>query len=359
MKTDTTTLIREIEQAKNLGLPFVIYKKPGVVVCQAYIQNSTELHELADFHQEGFLFAPYQKRGTTVLFPAVECQKFSAEIRSGNTLSQNDYVSNTIEGKENETTRARYCSLVNRAVQYIKEGHAEKIVLSRKETVRVAGLNSIALFQKMMMMYPNAFCYLWWHPQVGEWMGATPETLLHVNEVHIITMALAGTKPYVDTLSVSWGEKEKIEQAFVTDFVMDRLGPFLEKIQVEGPFTAKAGSVVHLRTDMSGILTQEDQVGALVTSLHPTPAICGIQRDVAADFITANEGYDRSFYTGYLGELNGLQSTALYVNLRCMELLKDTINLFIGGGITSDSVPEKEWIETVQKAAIMKNVLSN
>ena len=95
----------------------------------------------------------------------------------------------------------------------------------------------------------------------------------------------------------------------------------------------------------------------LINSLHPTPAICGIPKSVATDFILKYEGYNRAYYSGYLGELNMNDSTNLFVNLRCMQIENNMAAIYVGGGITNESIPENEWLETVSKSEIMKKVL--
>jgi isochorismate synthase len=95
----------------------------------------------------------------------------------------------------------------------------------------------------------------------------------------------------------------------------------------------------------------------LIDALHPTPAVCGLPKESAKEFILENEGYDRSFYTGFLGELSVENRSNLFVNLRCMQVKDATYYIYIGGGITSASVPEKEWEETVAKSKVMLRVL--
>ncbi|WP_313791385.1 chorismate-binding protein [Lacinutrix neustonica] len=112
--------------------------------------------------------------------------------------------------------------------------------------------------------------------------------------------------------------------------------------------------------------------------MHPTPAVCGLPKATAKQFILENENYKREFYTGFLGELNCQERTSrntnrrnvennaynlvntvsnLYVNLRCMQLSDVQASIYVGGGITKDSMPKKEWEETVNKAETMKKVL--
>jgi isochorismate synthase len=96
--------------------------------------------------------------------------------------------------------------------------------------------------------------------------------------------------------------------------------------------------------------------------LHPTPAVCGLPKEDSKKFIIENENYDRSYYTGYLGELNTRSvnnelSSDLYVNLRSMQIENENAYVYIGCGITKDSDPEKEWEESVNKSMTMKRVL--
>jgi isochorismate synthase len=106
----------------------------------------------------------------------------------------------------------------------------------------------------------------------------------------------------------------------------------------------------------------------VINLLHPTPAVCGLPKEKSKAFILENENYDRSFYTGFLGELNSSFATDsvssnLFVNLRCMQievaskLTMTKAYLYMGCGITKDSIPEKEWTESVNKSMTMKKVL--
>ena len=120
---------------------------------------------------------------------------------------------------------------------------------------------------------------------------------------------------------------------------------------------------MHLRTKVEGELLEKADLKSLIRALHPTPAVCGLPRNIARDFIIKNENYNRSFYTGFLGELNlkksntAIQTSQLYVNLRCMEINHNKALIYVGGGITKDSIPKNEWKETVSKSETMKKVL--
>ena len=68
----------------------------------------------------------------------------------------------------------------------------------------------------------------------------------------------------------------------------------------------------------------------LVQELHPTPAVGGLPKDIAVDYILAHEDYDRAYYTGYLGPFSNGKQANLFVNLRCATVFDDTIRLFTG-----------------------------
>ena len=157
--------------------------------------------------------------------------------------------------------------------------------------------------------------------------------------------------------------KEKEEQLFVTDYIIASLQQFSEVVLASKPYTFQAGNIVHLKTDIQATMKSKEDLGKVIAKLHPTPAVCGFPKENAKQFIIEKEGYDREFYAGFLGELNVDIATAqsnksdLFVNLRCMKIEDSQVELFIGCGITKDSNPEKEFIETVNKSQTMKKVL--
>jgi isochorismate synthase len=91
--------------------------------------------------------------------------------------------------------------------------------------------------------------------------------------------------------------------------------------------------------------------------LHPTSQISFLPKEPALHFILTHEGYDRSYYSGYLGPVNSDAGTHLYVNLRCTQLLSHEAILYAGAGITAESDPDKEWQETQHKMQTIGNVL--
>ena len=128
------------------------------------------------------------------------------------------------------------------------------------------------------------------------------------------------------------------------------------------PYTQRAGHLLHLRTDIDGEMTGAEDLAELIQKLHPTAAICGLPRKEALRFIQNKENYSRDYYTGFMGELNApMQGESnLFVNLRCMQLFpkEQKAWIYVGGGITASSDPEREWQETQAKSETMKRVFS-
>ena len=102
-----------------------------------------------------------------------------------------------------------------------------------------------------------------------------------------------------------------------------------------------------------------DKLGELIKRLHPTPAVCGLSKIDAYNLIERAEIHDRRYYTGYLGPWGLDNKKQLFVNLRCAEINDKHMYLYVGGGLTGDSVPEKEWEETLQKAKTLMSVIES
>ncbi|MFZ2487856.1 MAG: chorismate-binding protein [Anaerolineae bacterium] len=261
--------------------------------------------------------------------------------------------------------QADYCRLVHSAIEFIAASGVKKVVVSRAATATLpAAFSPVSTLLALCQRYPAAFVSLVAIPDVGTWIGASPELLLSTDHRGLHTIALAGTQARTQDAPLAatrWHAKEIEEQALVSDYIRDffqRAGA--ATVQETGPHTVAAGNVVHLRTDFhvtlppAQLLSLADRV---LHELHPTSAVCGMPKDKALAFILQHEGYNRSFYSGYLGPMHVDGETHLYVNLRCMELGRGVATLYVGGGITADSDPCAEWRETELKADTLLAVL--
>jgi isochorismate synthase len=200
--------------------------------------------------------------------------------------------------------------------------------------------------------------YLFHTPLTGTWIGSTPEILLSGKGNDWHTVALAGTQPLCNgQLPETWNERKREEQQLVTDYIRDCLLSFNVYPEEKGPYTIQAGELAHLRTDFRFSLAGNRIMGELLKALHPTPAVCGLQKEKSYQFIINNEGYNRRYYTGFIGRLHPAGQTDLYVNLRCMQVEDNRLLFYAGGGLLASSDIQEEWLETEGKLLTMFRVI--
>jgi isochorismate synthase len=350
-------ILDKIKLQLNAKLPFAVYSKPGSNAVTGLFQKDATVHYLNDYSQKGFVFAPFDG-DERVFIPANAAEVITAEIDTKNVV-----LAEPLQPAIDEAAKGNFETLVAKGIVAIQQGRFAKVVLSRNETVALTNDDVAGIYTKLLAAYPAAFRYCFYTPQTGLWMGATPEQLLQADNNGIHTVALAGTQLYKEGQIAVWPAKEQQEQQFVTDFILDELKGYAVNINTSQPYTYRAGNIVHIKTDITAHLNDTQSLQNVINTLHPTPAICGLPKADAKDFILQNEGYNREYYSGFLGELNAdfgsgqNNKTDLFVNLRCMKIGQGMAHLYIGCGVTIDSNPEKEFIETVNKSATMRKIL--
>lgn len=360
----------DIQRQWTAQLPFVAYHLPKTNRIKVVFQDDSELRRLQSYDQSGFIFSTFQSSSKPIVFLEANSSVVKYELIDIKSPTATKF---TI--KESKTKKERYLELVESAKRDIEKGELRKVVVSRSMSTEYTLEQPEELLLNMIHFYPEAFSYVWFHPEIGLWAGASPEILVKTYRSKMQTMALAGTKPVNDNRD--WTEKEKDEQQIVTDEIVKALKNHAKHVNVSERTTDRAGDLYHLRTDISAI-SDPSKFGLVLKDLHPTPAVCGLPKDKAFAFLNANENYDRQFYTGFFGELNLpeitqrskrtknqehqayqsiVRTSQLYVNLRCLHYKDNKISIYVGAGITENSIPEEEWLETVNKSKTMLKVL--
>ena len=246
-----------------------------------------------------------------------------------------------------------YINLIEKTVDELKSNSdTQKIVISRIKELDKENINLSETFKNLHQYYPNAYVYLRYDVEEGCWIGASPELLLKEENQLIQTVSLAGTKAKED----DWTDKEYHEQQVVTDYITTTLARFTNYVDVDGPFSINAGFFEHLKSFISAQLTDKNKLYDVLKALHPTPAVGGMPKDLSTDFILNNEGYNRTFYAGFMGYETENESE-FFVNLRCAKIYQNKVKLYVGGGIMPDSIPENEWKETELKSKTIGELL--
>lgn len=260
-----------------------------------------------------------------------------------------------------------YISIVEKGLESIKAGIYDKLVLSRNKLIKLSkNFDPIEKLIRLRKTYDSAFCYLLSTSEFGNWMAATPESLITLRSDIFETVSLAGTSRLDEGESlnnVSWTQKEIEEQAMVSRYIINSFKKIrLREFKETGPRTVKAGNLAHLKTIFT-VNYQEinfPELGTVMLELlHPTSAVCGMPLDSARAFINDNEGFDRSLFSGYLGPVNINDSSDIFVNLRTMRFNQTQAVLYAGAGITEDSDAEKEFIETELKMKTLLNIIES
>lgn len=253
-------------------------------------------------------------------------------------------------------TKEEYLQKLEEVIQMIKENDLPKLVLSRRKIF--TDFNEIDIkesFNNLCRNYPNAFKYLFFDGETS-WMGAFSEVLGKYNKSthEFETMSIAGTIP----VSEEWTEKEIEEQKPVSSYIRNILTKYSHSnpIQESETYDHISGNIKHLKTDLKIKIDPED-LAPIIHELHPTPAVCGIPKDLCREIIEKIEKFPRELYAGYI-KIETQDHIEYFVNLRCARLYKNSVHLFVGGGITAQSNPEKEWNETELKSeAVLKNLV--
>lgn len=359
-----------INQLLTKNLPFVAYRMPREKQSFLLVQKEKTVTTF-DFstieNQKGFVLAPYESYldgKAFLLQPSFFVGNGSAQEQLSDFLKDiPDDPAIFPEQESNIASKDFYLNQAGKMIDEMKAGRLNKVVLSRIMIENLPDEFKIDLFfEQLSRQYPGAFVYLFHLPENGVWAGATPETLLEKRGAYFETMALAGTqKRPQDDAPVLWGKKEIQEQQYVSDFIDDQLVNLkISSYEKENSETVFAGTLAHICTPFKiPFSALQGKTGEFIKALHPTPAVCGIPKEKAGKLIAEVENHDRGFYTGFLGPWNMEGQSHLFVNLRCARLFKDFLEIYVGGGLTAESIPEKEWQETRDKSQTILSAIEN
>lgn len=346
------------------GRSFVLWRIPGEDYIHFGMQTAGApdlLYDIQDLNGvRGFVFSPFHisvEHPIVVIRPdcfdlpddILECPQEMIEVV---THDVPPFLTEEEEKRKYQYSFFQFCDPLLKGVQ-------DKLVLSRSKTIRRnAELSPSKSFFKACNRYLYSYVYLLHTPQTGTWMGSTPEILLAREGNIWQTVALAGTQRLVDgELPSKWNCKNSEEQQLVASYIRHQLNSLNIHPEEKGPYSVRAGDLSHLKSVFKFAMQDTHMLGDILNLLHPTPAVCGLPKEDAFHFVLENEGYDRSYYSGFVGWLSPTGQTDIYVNLRCANIHSDSYTLFAGGGLLPSSELEEEWNETEDKMKTMQNIL--
>ena len=335
---------------------FVVYRLPGENRLHFIGQTNQSVHIFSTLEslneRNGFVIAPFRV--------SEACPIILIEADEESVFEVPDVVpANGKKANIKEEPSSGYRSRFDVFTQALADKSFEKLVLSRCLAIpRKDGFSPENVFYRACKRYIRSYVYLFHTPQTGTWLGSTPEILLSGKKNQWHTVALAATQSLRNgQLPDAWNERKREEQQLVTNYIRDCLLSFNVCPEEKGPYAVQAGELAHLKTDFYFSLPGNQILGELLNVLHPTPAVCGLPKEKAFRFINDNEGYDRRYYSGFIGRLHPKEQTDLYVNLRCMQIDDSCLLLYAGGGLMASSDLMEEWLETEDKLLTMFRII--
>ena len=344
-----------------------------------------EIASLAELNgRRGFVIAPFAPSADCpiLLMPTdweeVElCSEKTDSCLDQAMLNADSDVSAMLIDADYEEERERYAVDFHNYHGQLSAGVFQKIVLARSARLTATEqISPLTLFARACRRYPRMFVTLFSTERSGTWIIATPETLIGGTDGAMHTMALAGTMRLsganldfdveggaIGKDDIHWSTKNIKEQRCVETYITECVEQFSDDFSVDGPYTVRAGDLVHLRSDIRFSLNNSEHLGDLINALHPTPAVCGMPKAATRDFILQNESGERSYYSGFTGLIDPTGDTRLFVTLRCMQIKGGTesaaYRLYAGGGLLKDSECQSEWEETEAKMNTMRQLFKH
>lgn len=264
---------------------------------------------------------------------------------------------------EADHTPDEYQALVQQAVDEIRQGRAEKVVLSERTTVRTAArLDPALMLTRLAHAYPSTWVY-----HLEDVVGASPEMLAQTEEGRVFSRVLAGSRAVaddgeldeVDRRAFRSDAKERSEHAFAVDSVVERLADLAEDIEVSAePFVLRLPGLEHLASDVSARLRSGTTSLDVAARLHPSAAVSGTPRREADEVIARLEPQDRGGYASPVGWMDAHGDGQWAIALRMAHLVDErSAVLQAGGGLVAASDPVSEHAEVLAKCRPMLRAL--
>ena len=275
--------------------------------------------------------------------------------------------SGEITWSDGALSESQWKDQVSFAVDSIKQNKLEKVVLARDQIAEsTVAINTRGLLQRLEIEYPSTWLFL-----VDGLIGATPELLVRLSKSLITSRVLAGTirktgnedRDLALAASLAKSSKDLEEHEYAVRSVADALAPFCSSTNVpESPFVLHLSNVMHLATDVTGVLNdsaKQADIFTLIQQLHPSAAVCGTPTNEAKKFIIDFEKMNRERYAGPVGWIDANGDGEIAIALRCGQLSQDnkSIRIFAGCGVVAGSDPANELAESQAKLMPMRTAL--
>ena len=263
-------------------------------------------------------------------------------------------------------SREKYCNMVDRAKYYIREGDIFQVVLSNRIEADISG-SLFDTYRVLRTTNPSPYMFYFSSNDI-EIAGASPETLVKLNDNKLYTFPLAGTRPRGKTdeedlkleEELLADEKELAEHNMLVDLGRNDIGRIAEigSVKVDKYLSIERFShVMHIGSTVTGILRNDLDSLSAIDSILPAGTLSGAPKIRACEIINELEDNKRGIYGGAIGYVDLSGNIDTCISIRIAFARNNKVFIRSGAGIVADSVPEKEFDECLNKAAAVINAL--
>ena len=342
----------------TIGLPDCRLAAPGEVIVYDHLRCRMQIivNCLSSEGESGYARALERIEGIrTEILAAPDVLRPVAEVPA-----ETDFTSSS--------TRAAYCAMVEKAIDYIRDGDIFQVVLSQRFSAPYAG-DPFLVYRALRSVNPSPYLFCFRYSD-ATLVGASPEMLVRVADGQVATRPIAGTRPRGTTSGEDAAlaeelladEKERAEHFMLVDLARNDVGRVSEfgTVRAHGICRVERFShVMHLVTDVDGRLAPGRSAVDALGSILPAGTLSGAPKVRAMEIIDELEPLRRGFYggaAGYIG-LDGGMDTCIAI--RAAVIRDGCIHIQAGAGIVADSKPENEYEETRNKARALFASLGN
>jgi anthranilate synthase component I len=260
-------------------------------------------------------------------------------------------------------SRDTYCEMVRKAKHYIIEGDIFQVVLSRRTTFQYAG-DPFPVYRALRIINPSPYLF-YLHFDEIRLIGSSPEVLVRVNDKIVEVLPIAGTRrrgnseeeDRVLEAELLADEKERAEHAMLIDLGRNDVGRVSEFGSVRVPVQSRVdrfSHVMHMVSEVRGTLKSGCSSLDALVACCPAGTVSGAPKIRAMEIISELEGVRRGVYAGAVGYLGLNGSVDTCIAIRTMICSPAGLEIQAGAGIVADSVPEREFEETENKARALR-----
>lgn len=265
-------------------------------------------------------------------------------------LEQNNTFNYNLENSEYQP----FINKVNQALDAINNKKLTKIVVAHALEVKInKNFNIIKSLENLRTNHPDCYIFAISNDNDQNFIGASPERLLSIQENQLVSDALAGSAPrgkndYEDKIigeNLLNSEKEKREHKIVSDFIFKQLSMMGLNPKQASLQLLKLSNIQHLWTPIYAEILSDIKPFEIINKLHPTPAVAGDPINIACGEIEISENFDRSLYAAPIGWLDTQGNCEFIVGIRSALITQNSARLYAGAGIVAGSKPEQELTE--------------